>query len=148
MTDAVVETPSTPHQLRLRALETGMKWATLVVALALPVCVGCAFVWDAWTVVFGFMGLLAVWTLGIVAYAVVAASPYIRFSLRALILAVLALQIPVLFLFHSDGFVVVIGFLLLFLWFILVSAMLARSIWRAHAAMHPSPAALPPEPHA
>lgn len=92
------------------------------------------------------MGVLAVWTFGILVYAVLAASPYVRFSLRALLLSFLALQIPILFLFHHDGFVVVIGFLLLFLWFIIVSAVIARSIWMTHAAMHPAPAPVSPEP--
>lgn len=148
MTDVAVQPAITPHQSRLRTLETCLKWASLLLALALPVGVVCTTVWDAWNVVFAFMGLLAVWTLIVAVYACVAASPYIRFSLRALLIALFTLQIPVLFLFHHDGFVVVIGFLLLFLWFILVSAAVARSIWNTYSIMHPPEASAPPEPQA
>jgi len=146
MTDVAVQPPLTPHQVRLRTMETCLKWASLVVALAIPACVLSTAIWDVWNVVLVFMALLAVWTLGIIAYAVVVASPYVRFSLRALLLSLLTLQPPLMFLFHHDGFVIVIGFLLLMLWFILVAAMLARSIWNTHAAMHPSPVSVPPEP--
>lgn len=146
MSDVALKPPPTPLQARLRALETCLKWASLVVALAVPVCAVTATFWDVWNSVFVFMGLLAVWTLGIITYALVSASPYIRFSLRAILLGLLPLPIPLVFLFHHDGFVIVIGFLLLMLWFVIAAAMIARSIWKTHAAMHPAPESAPPEP--
>jgi len=148
MTDVALEPPLTPQQARLRTIETWLKRASLVVALAIPVGVVCAILWDAGNVVVAFMSLLAVWTLGFIAYAVVAASPYVRFAPRTILLSLLPLPIPVLFLFHKDGFVIVIGFLLLMLWLTLVAGMLAYSIWKTHAAMHPpaAPASAPPEP--
>jgi len=146
MSDAVLEPTFTPRQARVRAIETCLKWASLVVASAIPVCVVCATIWDVWNVVLVFMGLLAVWTLGVIVYAVVIAAPYVRFSLRAFLFSLFMLVIPLIFLFHHDGFVVVIGFLLLVLWFTLVVATIGHSIWKTHAAMHSSPVPAPPEP--